>query len=109
MQLKDSISLAFRTIRSNKLRTGITVAIIAFGIMALIGIITAIAAMNQSLSQSFSTMGTNSFSIRYWDRNFSMNRREVKKTSTKSLKSKKSNQEKIITYQQAKLFKVPVQ
>ena len=42
MQLKDSLSLAFRTVKSNKLRTGITVAIIAFGIMALIGIITAI-------------------------------------------------------------------
>ena len=105
MQLKDSLSLAFRTIKSNKLRTGITVAIIAFGIMALIGIITAIAAMNQSLSESFSTMGSNSFSIRYWDRNFSMSRREVKKTSTAALKSKKSNEQKIITYQQAKLFK----
>ncbi|MEO6949405.1 MAG: ABC transporter permease [Ginsengibacter sp.] len=105
MQLKDSLSLAFRTVKSNKLRTGITVAIIAFGIMALIGIITATTAMNQSLSESFSTMGTNSFSIRYWDRNFSMGRREVKKTSAKALKSKKSNQEKIISYQQAKLFK----
>ena len=93
MQLKDSVSLAFRTVKSNKLRTGITVAIIAFGIMALIGIITATTAMNQSLSESFSTMGSNSFSIRYWERNFSMSRREVKKTSAKSLKSKKSNQE----------------
>ena len=106
MQLKDSFSLAFRTIKSNKLRTGITVAIIAFGIMALIGIITATTAMNQSLAESFSTMGTNSFSIRYYDRNYSMGgRNEVKKTSAASLKSKKSNQEKIITYQQAKLFK----
>ena len=52
-EAEDSISLAFRTVRSNKLRTGITVAIIAFGIMALIGIITAIASMNQSLSESF--------------------------------------------------------
>jgi putative ABC transport system permease protein len=33
-------------VRVNKLRTGITVAIIALGIMALIGIITAIEAMN---------------------------------------------------------------
>ena len=55
----DSLSLAWRTVRSNKLRTGITVAIIAFGIMALIGIITAIEAMNQSLKESFSSMGAN--------------------------------------------------
>lgn len=105
MQLKDSLSLAFRTVKSNKLRTGITVAIIAFGIMALIGIITAIASMNQSLSESFSTMGANSFSIRYNDRMIRMGGREVKKTSTKSLREKKSNARKIITYQEAKLFK----
>jgi putative ABC transport system permease protein len=105
MQLKDSLSLAFRTVKSNKLRTGITVAIIAFGIMALIGIITAIASMNQSLSESFSTMGANSFSIRYNDRMIRMGGREVKKTSTKSLREKKSNARKIITYQEARLFK----
>lgn len=107
MQLSDSLSLAFRTVKSNKLRTGITVAIIAFGIMALIGIITAIASMNQSLSESFSTMGANSFSIRYNDRMVRMGGggREVKKTNRSSLKEKKSNARKIITYQEAKLFK----
>ncbi|MEO9210611.1 MAG: ABC transporter permease [Ginsengibacter sp.] len=107
MQLKDTLSLSFRTIKSNKLRTGITVAIIAFGIMALIGIITAITAMNQSLAESFSTMGANSFSIRYREMNIRMggNSREVKKKSTKSLREKKSNTGKLITYQEAKLFK----
>ena len=68
MQLSDTLSLAFRTVKSNKLRTGITVAIIAFGIMALIGIVTAIEAMNQSLTESFSTMGANAFSIRFRDK-----------------------------------------
>jgi len=106
MQLKDSLSLAFRTVKSNKLRTGITVAIIAFGIMALIGIITAIASMNQSLSESFATMGANSFSIRYRDINIRIGGgREVKKTSTGALRAKKSNERKIITYQEARLFK----
>ena len=107
MRLKDSLSLAFRTVRSNKLRTGITVAIIGFGIMALIGIITAIASMNQSLSESFSTMGSNSFSIKYRDRMIRVGGggREVKKTSRNALKEKKSNARKIITYQEAKLFK----
>lgn len=106
MQLNDSLSLAFRTVKSNKLRTGITVAIIAFGIMALIGIITAIASMNQSLSESFATMGANSFSIRYRDINIRIGGgREVKKTSTGALRAKKSNERKIITYQEARLFK----
>ncbi|MEO8109519.1 MAG: ABC transporter permease [Ginsengibacter sp.] len=106
MQLADSLSLAFRTVKSNKLRTGITVAIIAFGIMALIGIITAIASMNQSLAESFSTMGANGFAIRYQDRQIHIGRRnDVKKTNVSSLKRKKSNEGKIVTYQQAKLFK----
>ena len=68
MTLADSFSLAYRTVRGNKLRTGITVAIIAFGIMALIGIITAIEAMNRSLKDSFSLMGANGFSIAYKER-----------------------------------------
>ena len=90
MQLTDSLSLAFRTVKSNKLRTGITVTIIAFGIMALIGIITAIASMNQSLTESFSTMGANSFSIHYQDRQIRIGgRREVKKTDLNALKAKK--------------------
>jgi putative ABC transport system permease protein len=106
MQLKDSLSLAFRTVRSNKLRTGITVAIIAFGIMALIGIITAIASMNQSLEENFAVMGANSFSILYRDVNIRMGgRRPVKKTNARELKEKKSNERKLITYQEAKLFK----
>ena len=63
MNFSDVSSLAFRTVRSNKLRTGLTVAIIAFGIMALIGIITAIKAMNQKFMESFSTMGANAFTV----------------------------------------------
>lgn len=106
MHFTDTLSLAFRTVKSNKLRTGITVAIIAFGIMALIGIITAIQAMNQSLSESFSTMGANAFSIRFKERNVRMggDNREVKKTTKNALKEKKSNTGKIITYEQAKAF-----
>src|SRR5215212_7828381 len=107
MQTTDTLSLAYRTVKSNKLRTGITVAIIAFGIMALIGIITAIKAMNQSLTESFSTMGANAFSIRFRDRQIRIggNNDRVKKTSKGNLKQKNSNMGKIITYQEAKAFK----
>ncbi|MDQ6755330.1 MAG: ABC transporter permease [Bacteroidota bacterium] len=107
MQTSDILSLAFKTITGNKLRTGITVAIIAFGIMALIGIITAIKAMNQSLTESFSTMGANAFSIRFKDRQIKIGGRnqEIKKTAKSSLKEKNASNGKIITYEQAKLFK----
>ncbi len=106
MHTSDTLSLAFRTVKSNKLRSGITVAIIAFGIMALVGIITAIKAMDQSLSESFSTMGANAFGIRYKDRQIHIGGHgsDVKKT-TKGAKEKKSNIGKIITYEQAKAFK----
>ena len=108
MKVTDTLSLAFRTIRSNKLRTGITVAIIAFGIMALIGIITAIAAMNQSLNESFSTMGANAFAIRFKDHKIRIggnNNREVKKVTKGAMKERASNMGRVITYEEARLFK----
>ena len=69
MTYKDSLSLSWKNIKGNKLRTAITVIIIALGIFALILIITAIKAASNSLTSSFSTMGANAFSIRFKDRN----------------------------------------
>ncbi|MFZ4057477.1 MAG: ABC transporter permease [Ferruginibacter sp.] len=109
MRTADIISLSYRTIRSNRLRTAITVIIIALGIMALIGIITAVEAVNQSLTKSFSTMGANAFSIRYKERNVRFgggpNRGETKKSSRSQLRSKSSSEGKLITYDEARLFK----
>jgi putative ABC transport system permease protein len=107
MTTLDSLTLAWRTVRSNKLRTGITVAIIAFGIMALIGIITAIEAMNQSLKESFSSMGANAFNIRYKESRARMGGNggdDVKKTK-RGLKEKKSNLGKPIRREEAEFFK----
>ncbi|HRH48906.1 MAG TPA: ABC transporter permease [Panacibacter sp.] len=104
MTLKDSFSLAYRTVRSNKLRTGITVAIIAFGIMALIGIITAIDAMNGSLRDSFSTMGANGFTVSYKERFRFGNDNQTEKVD-KTKKQKKSNLDKPIELHEAELFK----
>lgn len=107
MQTSDIVSLAFRTIRGNRLRTGLTVSIIAFGIMALIGIITAIQAMNQKFSESFSSMGANAFSIRFKERNIRFGGRqssEVKLTRKGARKEKVSNLDKIINREQAESF-----
>ncbi|HEX8331446.1 MAG TPA: ABC transporter permease [Segetibacter sp.] len=106
MKITDTLSLSYRTVKSNKLRTGITVAIIAFGIMALIGIITAIEAMNQSLKESFSALGANAFTIRYKERNIQIGPKSRVNQSKKGAKKEKlSNLGKTITYEQAKLFK----
>lgn len=107
MTFIDSFLLAFRTVRSNRLRTGITVAIIAFGIMALIGIITAIESMNQSLRESFSSMGANAFSVRFKESSGKVGRhdREEVTLSKRGQREKKSNLGKVITKEEALLFK----
>lgn len=107
MNFADIFSLAFRTIRGNKLRTGLTVAIIAFGIMALVGIITAIKAMNQKFTESFSTMGANSFTVRFKERQIRFGgggNQDVKLTKKGGRKEKKSNLGKLITQDEAELF-----
>ena len=106
MKFRDIFSLSFRTVRSNKLRTGITVAIIAFGIMALVGIITAIKAMNQKLTESFSTMGANGFTVRYKERTiqFGNGNSDVKMSKKGKKKEKKSSLGKKITIDEAEQF-----
>jgi len=107
MRLRDVFSLSFRSVRSNKLRTGLTVAIIAFGIMALVGIITAIQAMNQKLTESFSTMGANGFTIRFRERNihFGGGDNEMRKEKKGKKKEKKSSMGKRITIDEAEGFR----
>lgn len=63
MQLLFNLSLAFKAIKTNRLRTSLTVAIIGLGIMALVGILTAIEVMKASVYTNFSSMGANSFQI----------------------------------------------
>lgn len=108
MNFGDVFSLAFRTVRSNKLRTGITVAIIAFGIMALVGIITAIKAMNQKFTESFSTMGANAFTVRFKERNFQLgggnNNSDIKLSKKGNRRQKKSSLDKRITRDEAEIF-----
>ncbi len=106
MKFLDTFLLAWRTVRGNRLRTGLTVAIIAFGIMALVGIITAIKAMNQKLSESFSTMGANAFTIRFKERNirFGGGGREAELSKKTNRRQKKSNLDKRITREEAEAF-----
>ena len=108
MKTLDSLSLSYNTIKSNRLRTAITVIIIALGIMALIAIITAVEAVNQSLTKSFSTMGANAFSLRYKERTVRFgggpNRGDTKKVNRNSL-VKKSSEGKPITFEEARGFK----
>jgi putative ABC transport system permease protein len=110
MTFRDTFSLAFRTVRGNRLRTGITVAIIALGITALIGINTAIAAIQQKFLESFSSMGATGFTIRFREpRNFFGGGSQLKKEQKGKKREKKSNQGKPITKLQAESFKAAFQ
>jgi putative ABC transport system permease protein len=60
---KENLRISFRAIRSNRVRAILTICIIAFGIMALVGILTAIDAIKSSLTNQFTMMGANSFTI----------------------------------------------
>ncbi len=62
-QLLFNLTLAFRAIRTNRLRSALTITIIGLGITALVGILTAIEVMKASVYSNFSSMGVNSFQI----------------------------------------------
>ena len=86
--------MAFQNIRANMLRAVLTLLIIAFGIMALVGILTAIDAIAYSLNDNLSGLGANSFSIeRKWG--------EVRGNR----RGKVSKQAEAVNYRQAMEFK----
>lgn len=63
MDLRENITLAYRSVRSNMVRAILTLLIIAFGIMSLVGILTAIDSAIYSLSSNLSDLGANTFNI----------------------------------------------
>lgn len=67
--LKENLRISWRAIKSNRVRAILTICIIAFGIMALVGILTAIDAIKSSLTNQFTMMGANSFTITSWAMN----------------------------------------
>ncbi|MCD0486604.1 ABC transporter permease [Pedobacter sp. MC2016-14] len=64
MTYQENIRLAIQSIRSNRLRTLLTALIIAIGLSALVGILTTLDAVKKSMTETFSSMGSNSFTIR---------------------------------------------
>jgi len=60
---KENIAIALTSIKGNRLRTSLTALIIAIGIMALVGILTAIDGIRQQTNSAFAGLGANSFTL----------------------------------------------
>lgn len=105
MLIKDILFLSFRSVRGNKLRSRLTIAIIAVGIMALVGIFTAVASIRSSIYDNFSSMGSNGFSIRNWEMNIHIGgNKATKGNKATDQKVKTSRRNEAITYRQAEDF-----
>lgn len=62
--MKENFTVSLRSIASSKLRSSLTILIIAIGIMSLVGILTATDSLKALMDENFGKMGANSFSIR---------------------------------------------
>ncbi|WP_445454060.1 ABC transporter permease [Flavobacterium sp. 25HG05S-40] len=90
----ENIKIATSSIRTQLLRTVLTILIIALGIWALVGILTVVSALQNTLSSNFASMGSNTFNInQYENTNRQHGGNEVEKINP------------IISYPQAKAFK----
>jgi putative ABC transport system permease protein len=58
------MGMALASVLQQRLRAGLTALIIAIGISALVGILTSIDALEKSLTDTFTSMGANTFTIR---------------------------------------------
>ena len=64
MDLVENIKEGLRSVRANLLRSVLTALIVAIGITALVGILTAIDGIEQSVNDSLASLGVNTFDIR---------------------------------------------
>lgn len=63
MNLQENIREGMRAVQANLLRSILTALIVAIGIMALVGILTAVDNIQSSVNDSFAELGANSFDI----------------------------------------------
>ncbi|GAB2773285.1 ABC transporter permease [Rhabdobacter roseus] len=92
MNVKENVAEGLRSIKANTLRTVLTAMIIAIGITSLVGILTAIDGIQNSVNSSFADLGANTFTVR----NFQYQGRRSAGRSTKRYP--------VINYRQAVSF-----
>lgn len=91
---RENIKIALGSIRTQLLRTVLTIIIIAIGITALVGILTIVTALKYNLTTSFASMGSNTFNINQYQNTLRQEGgNEIEKINP------------IISYPEAKAFK----
>ena len=90
---KENTKIALDSIRSQALRTSLTVMIIAIGITALVGILTVVSALENTILKDFASMGANTFSISQYDFSSEINQNDAEQRVNP-----------IISYPEAKAF-----
>lgn len=74
---KENTNIAIDSIKSQALRTSLTVFIIALGITALVGILTVVSALQNTIMNDFASMGANTFSMSQYDFSAEINQNDV--------------------------------
>ncbi|RMA64600.1 ABC transporter permease [Ulvibacter antarcticus] len=64
---RENVRIALDSIRTQLLRTILTIIIIGIGIWALVGILSAVKALENTISSDFSSMGSNTFNIQRYE------------------------------------------
>ncbi|MEM6734937.1 MAG: ABC transporter permease [Bacteroidota bacterium] len=93
MNLGENIKEGIQSIKANKLRTILTTLLISIGITSLVGILTAVDGIQNSIDKSFSSLGANTFDI------------EDKSQDKGSSDGKKQKSYPQLTYNQLSQFK----
>jgi putative ABC transport system permease protein len=83
MDLIENFREGIRSIRANMLRSVLTAIIVAFGLTALVGILTTIDGIEASVNESLSSLGVNTFDIRSRSNRGSSNQGLVEKNYTR--------------------------
>ncbi|MCG9793204.1 ABC transporter permease [Flavobacterium algicola] len=76
---RENVRIAMGSIRTQILRTILTVIIIAIGITALVGILTVVSALENTIATDFSSMGANTFSVKQYENDLRNRRGETQK------------------------------
>jgi len=76
--LVEALTMAVQALRAQLLRAVLTALIIAIGITALVGMLTATSVMESSISGQFTSMGANTFTIQQGGMNIQIGRRGMR-------------------------------